>query len=164
MVFAALPAAASMIGAKTAAAAGGSKLLSALPSILGAGGEFLSGQTEDIPATSGFESLPDDIREWMKKTIFADIQKTYNAPRPTMMMRQYTAEEANDPLTGSSARAYKQDRKNQEVIPALLEKLSNMGAQEAQPEKKAEFDPYLYRSQSFGLAGGLGGYPMGAKR
>ncbi len=84
-------------------------------------GTFLGGKTRTTPETSksGFESLPQDIKDFLLKQLFPDIKSAYSQSRPTIMKRQYTDEEANDPLTGSKARQYMQQRLNQENVPAL---------------------------------------------
>jgi hypothetical protein len=89
-------------------------------------GNYLRGMKETTQGGSveGYAGLPKDVQDFMMQILFPQIKGLATAPRPTGMMRQYTDEEANDPIFGSKALSYMQGRKNQEVAPAIIAALT----------------------------------------
>ena len=130
------------------------------PNYLGAAGaigDLLGTKTKTTPSMQGggFTTRPKEVQNFLLKTMFPDIQKAYSANRPTMMMRQYTPEEASDPVFGSSTRGYMQERKNQEFMTQLMNALSQPKKEDdskIELDKNTLSDFQLNRLKSFGLA------------
>jgi hypothetical protein len=116
-------------------------------------GNYLSGMTKTTPqsSTGGFSGYPKEVQDFMLKILFPKIQGLASAYRPTGMMRQYTAEEANDPIFGSKALAYMQERKNQEVAPSIISQLTQQNQQSAPATQPTQNPINTSKLQSLGL-------------
>lgn len=83
-----------------------------ISSALNAGGSILSafggGKKKSTPQVSGFQSLPSDIRDYMLKTLYPDMQGIYSKPYEGIPRRRVTQAETEGPF-GNPALKYLQD-------------------------------------------------------